>query len=176
MKNCNLKYIGIICMAFIHNMNAQDLCGSYSGLPVDSLKSKAGGMVSNCLKANDSCILNVIGYCRDSYVLTNKRSYLEIIDSCWKHSDGYLSDFLTEVSTDLFNEKLEGWLKYVYDNRNDTVNRGYATIKNLFVEGMIEYGKQGAEEKVNSVQSSPKYTAQHKKYLKALFEKTNFTE
>lgn len=176
MRTCNFKYIVvIICIAFIHTISAQDLCDNYLRLPVDSLRSKAGGMVSNCMKDNDTCVLGVIEYCKDSYIRTDKRIYLEIIDSCWKHSDGFVSELISEVSTDLFDEKFEGWFKYVYTNRNDT-NRGSSTIKDLFMESVVKEGKQNVEKKITSIQSSSLYTEQQKKYLKWLFEKANFNQ
>lgn len=168
-------FISVIIVLFYSKIEAQDIC-NFRNLSIDSIRPKIGSIVRKSMSENDTCILSFIEYCKDSFIKTNKRKYLEIIDSCWKHSDGYVSDLIAEVSTDLFDEKFEGWFKYVYENRNDTDNRDYSIIKNLFMESMVEKGRQNAEKKINSVQASSDYTEEQKNYLIMLFKHANFSQ
>ena len=156
--------------------NAQDLCNGYLEIPPDSLRLKVSVIMNNSMKAEDTCILGVIEYCKKEYIKTDKSLFLEIIDSCWKSSDGYVSDLQSVVSSDLFEDKFEGFFKYVYKNRYDTAKRGYGTIQNLFIEGIKGNGKEFSKEKVDSVLTSKKYSSSQKKYLQKIFKGIDFND
>ena len=162
-------------MLFCGKIEAQDIC-NFRNLSIDSLRPKIGSIVRKSMAENDKCILSFIEYCKDSFIKTNKHKYLEIIDSCWKYSDGYVSELLSTVSSDFFDEKFEAWYKYIYENRNDTASRGYSTIKNLFMENMKEDGRQNVEKKINSVQASSDYTEEQKKYFTRLYKQVDFSQ
>jgi hypothetical protein len=80
---------------------------------LDTITSSAGAL----LRGEDSCVIAMIDSLVGRFVASGDERYLVAIDSCWSNSDGYVSDYLTEVADTLFAKRADGFAGYMSKHR-----------------------------------------------------------
>lgn len=115
------------------------------------------------LKGKDACVLSLIDSITN-YILKNDSVFIECLDSLFRVSDGYVSEYFLEIGTKLFYKKFALMTRYAYRERN--TRKG--NIEKLLVESLSS--------ELSDTDNKMEYNKKIKNFMNTEFVKNKFSD
>ena len=115
----------------------------------------------------DSCLLSILAKISQTVLVKADSRYLVALDSLGKHSDGFLSESLSEAMVTLFDERLEYLLKYLRSTEDSDLTKylRYGLSMDISVQGTKQERLDDALSRFTSIGDQ--------EFLSELFEKVD---
>lgn len=119
-----------------------------------SIDSSYGVIESNAKKvfrlSNDTCVFKLIDSIVGRGILSKNEKYLVLFDSLCNASDGYVSEYLSEVSYEYFLNVFDKTVNYLSRKKLSHSNR----YEDFIIEGIILYAENSnnSKEKLSQIE------------------------
>ncbi len=129
------------------------------------------------LSGDDHCVLQLLDTIVAAYVSSRNNKYMTMFDSLCQASDGYVADYMNDLSGRLFVEIPEDYLAY-------TSRRGKDNVLTLLLVQFFELRKENYESyrgERKDLQDKIRYLmttlpAREKQYLRSIIRRSGFPE